>query len=105
MRRHWIRTVAVLLIAVFCQIAAAQKAARLVVDNRTKQAATIQVWRYTGYHWDWLTVATVPAGRWVPVTDIKNGERFRVKDTAKARVVNLRNDPGYGGPQDVWVLQ
>jgi hypothetical protein len=102
--RHLIGVLTIFFIAGLCQTAWAQKAARLVVDNRTAQNATIQVWRYTGYHWDWLTVANVPAGRWVPVSDVKNGERFRVKETGKTRVVNLRTDQGYGGPQDVWVL-
>jgi hypothetical protein len=98
---------AILLIASLCQVALAQKPARLVVDNRSRSTATVQVWRYTGYHWDWLTVATAPPGRWVAISDVKNGERFRVMGITSAplsRVVTLRADPGYGGQQDVWVV-
>ena len=108
MRKQLIRVLAIFLIAGLCQTVAADKAARLVVDNRTKGTATIQVWRYTGYHWDWLTVASVPPGRWVPISDVKNGERFRatgIGNSPPSWVVNLRMDKGYGGPQDVWVLQ
>ena len=108
MKKHLIRMLAIFLIAGLCQIAWAQKPPRLVVDNRTRAVATVQVWRYTGYHWDWLTVASAPPGRWVPVSGVKNGERFRAMGVGNAppsKVVNLRMDPGYGGPQDVWVLQ
>jgi hypothetical protein len=108
MRNRLLRVIAICLLAGLCHSALAQRQARLVVDNRSRSNATIQVWRYTGYHWDWLTVATVPPGKWVPVSDVKSGERFRaigVRHTPLSRTVGLHTDPGYGGPQDVWILQ
>ena len=108
MRNRLMRVLVICLIAGLCHSALAHHQARLVVDNRTRSRATIQVWRYTGNRWDRLTVATVPGGKWVPVTDVRNGERFRamgVASTPPSRVVNLRTDPHYGGPQDVWILQ
>ena len=107
MKFRCIPVLAICLAVVLCVSAWAQKPARLVVDNRARTNAVVQVWRYTGSHWDWLTVATVPAGRWAPVADVKTGDRFRALGVPNnpSRVVNLRMDPGYGGPQDVWVLR
>jgi hypothetical protein len=107
MKNRWIPLLAIFLAAVLCLSAWAQKPARLVVDNRTNATATVQVWRYTGYHWDWVTVANVPGGKWAPVGDVKNGDRFRATGVRNnpSKTVTLQMDKGYGGPQDIWILQ
>jgi hypothetical protein len=88
--------------------AAGPKQPRLIVDNRTGSSATVQVWRYTGDHWDWTTVATVAPRTWVPVYSVKANDRFRAVAGGGGtftHTVSLYEDKAYSGPQDIWLLR
>jgi len=80
---------------------------RLVADNRTGEQATIEVWRYNGNVWIWTKVATVAPGRWVPVYDVRNDDKFRAttKKGTKYHTVSLYSDVKYGGSQDIWLIR
>jgi hypothetical protein len=101
---------ALVLLALAAAILAAglNRPSRLVVDNRTNSAATIQVWRYTGDHWDWQTVGTVSPRTWIPVSDVRDSDRFRAAgpwSAPQVHVVRLYPDTSYGGHQDIWLLR
>jgi hypothetical protein len=98
------RTLALLFLAGAIAVA---RPSRLVVDNRTNAVATIQVWRYTGDHWDWQTVGTVAPRTYIPLSDVRDNDRFRAIGPwgAQVHVVRLYADTAYGGPQDIWLLR
>jgi len=105
MRRRWILAAAIWLWLAPVLLAGPP---RLVVDNRTSSNAVVQVWRYTGDRWDWITVANVEPKTWVPVLDVKDNDRFRAvlpKRPPLNHTVRLHQDRSYGGPQDIWLLQ
>jgi hypothetical protein len=88
--------------------AAVDQPPRLIVDNRTASAATVQAWRYTGDRWDWLTVSTVAPRTWVPVFNVKANDRFRALmggGATMTHTVSLYADKAYNGPQDIWLLR
>ena len=105
MRRRWILIAAIWLCLAPVLLAGPP---RLVVDNRTALKAVVQVWRYTGDRWDWITVANVAPKTWVPVFDVKANDRFRAVQSKRPplnHTVRLYPDRNYGGSQDIWLLQ
>ena len=98
----------ILLLLTAVTAAAYDQPPRLIIDNRTPSAVTVQAWRYTGDHWNWLTVATVAPRTWVPVLNVKANDRFRAvaggRETA-AHTITLYDDKAYHGPQDIWLLR
>jgi hypothetical protein len=84
------------------------KAARLVVDNRTSQSATVFIWRYDRGHWDWQSVTSIGSGHWVPIYDVREGERLRARlgnGKELDHTVKLRHDSKTNTLQDVWWLK
>jgi hypothetical protein len=78
-----------------------RKGSRLVVDNRTKQPAMVEIWHFDGKTWAWRQVATVSTGQWVPVYNVKDGERLRAtlgRGPVRYHKVQLKSG------QDVWWL-
>lgn len=74
---------------------------RLVVDNRSSQFATVDIWRHDGKQWAWRHVLGVGSGRWAPIYDVSQGERLRAtlgNGVALYHTVSLQSG------QDVWWL-
>jgi len=108
MTRRWLFAAAIGFWLASTLVASDPLRPRLVVDNRTTQNATVQVWRYTGDRWDWATVANVAPRTWVPVFDVRDNDRFRAIVPGREplpHTVHLYADKSYGGPQDIWLLQ
>jgi hypothetical protein len=81
---------------------------RLVVDNRTPQAATVFIWRYDNGHWDWRPVTSIGSGHWVPIYEVRDGERLLARLAGGKELhhtVKLLHDSQTNTLQDVWWLQ
>jgi hypothetical protein len=96
---------AVLLLAAAAPVVRGSGSPQLVVENRSGSAAEISTWRYDGGHWDWATVATVAAGYKLPISDVRQDERFRAhlreRGEYRYHTVDLRR----GGGRDDWTIQ
>ena len=77
---------------------------QLVVVNRSSATAEVASWRYDGGHWDWVMVATVPAGYKVPISDVRQDDRYRAflreRGEYRYHTVDLRR----GNGQDEWPI-
>jgi hypothetical protein len=77
----------------------------LVVENRSSSAAEVATWRYQGGHWDWAPVATVPAGYKVPISEVRQDDRFRAflreRGEYRYHTVDLRRGQG----RDRWAIE
>jgi hypothetical protein len=107
--RLWLAMFVVCCVAIIAEgRAEGEKGARLVVDNRTSQPATVLIWRYDGGHWDWRSVTSIGSGHWVPIYDVRQGERLRAR-LANGReldhTVKLLHDSKTKTLQDVWWLK
>jgi len=105
----WLAMLLVCAVAIVAEAhAQAPKGARLVVDNRTSQPATVFIWRYQGGHWDWQSVTSIGSGHWIPVYDIREGERLLARlanGKELTHTVKLFQDSRTNTLQDVWWLK
>jgi len=77
----------------------AAQPAQLVIVNHNAAAVTIQVWRYTGNHWDWITLAAVPPGRSIALSQVNRNDRFRALGPWSTPPIHVVSTP-----RDVWQL-
>jgi hypothetical protein len=107
--RLWLAMFVVCFVAILAEAhAQAPKGARLVVDNRTSQPATVFIWRYDRGHWDWQSVTSIGSGHWVPVYDVREGERLLARlanGKELDHTVKLLHDSRTNTLQDVWWLK
>jgi hypothetical protein len=105
MIRPWWALAGCLLLAAFGPVAQGNGSQQLVVENRSTSAAEVSTWRYDGGHWDWAAVATVPAGYKVPISDVRQDDRFRAflreRGEYRYHTVDLRR----GNGRDEWPIE
>ena len=106
----WLAMLVVGVVTIVAEAHAAQapKGARLVVDNRTSQPATVFIWRYDRGHWDWQSVTSIGSGHWIPVYDVREGERLLARlanGKELSHTVKLLPDARTNTLQDVWWLK
>jgi hypothetical protein len=80
---------------------------QLVVENRSRSDAEISTWRYDGSHWDWVTITTVRAGYRVPISDVRQDDRFRayLRDQGDYRYHTVALRDTAAGRQDEWRIE
>jgi len=107
--RLWLAMLVVCVVAIVAEAhAQAPKGSRLVVDNRTSQPATVFIWRYDRGHWDWHAMTSIGSGHWIPVYEVRDGERLLARlanGKELSHTVKLLHDSRTNTLQDVWWLK
>lgn len=107
--RLWLVMLVVCFVAILAEAhAQGPKGARLVVDNRTPQPATVFIWRFDRGHWDWQSVTSIGSGHWVPIHEVRDGERLLARLASGKELnhtVKLLHDRSTNMLQDVWWLK
>lgn len=85
-----------------------QRPPRLVIDNHCSATAYVEVWAFNGSFWQWNRFAAVNPNSWLPVFNVRQGQRFRAQlpdNRDRTYDVVFAYDANYGGYQSVWVIQ